>query len=205
MDRAASSSNEPRIGSFLRWFGRTYIKLSGWTLDPAVPTVKKGVLVAAPHTSNWDLSFMLAAAWALGIRVSWAGKSDLFRFPFGGVMRRLGGIAIDRSKRGNQVQALADLLIHADNLYLAIPPSGTRKKVEFWKSGFYHVARTANVPILLAFLDYGKKHLGIGPALEPSGEIRADMDKVRAFYDGMQGKYKDREIVPRLKEEQSGA
>ncbi|WP_225410138.1 lysophospholipid acyltransferase family protein [Stigmatella hybrida] len=181
--------------------GRTWMKVFGWQFEGELPKTKKFVLIAAPHTSNWDLPFMLASAYILGINISWMGKHTLFEGPFGWFMRGLGGIPVDRRSPQGLVQQVVDRFNQSESLYLAVPPNGTRKKVEYWKSGFYHIARSAEVPILLSYLDWGQKRAGLGPLITPTGDIRADMERIRGFYREMRGKYPELDCVPRLKEE----
>jgi 1-acyl-sn-glycerol-3-phosphate acyltransferase len=198
---AARERRSPSVGPVRKLLGRTWLGLFGWKAVGEVPDVPRAVFVANPHTSNWDLPFTLAVAWALGLRISWAGKASLFRFPFGGLMRALGGLSIERSRPEGQVQRIADALLREDAVFLVIAPAGTRKRRDHWKSGFYRIAKTANVPILLAFLDYGKKRGGIGITIELSGDLGADMDKVREFYRDIRGKYPENETTIRLVEE----
>jgi 1-acyl-sn-glycerol-3-phosphate acyltransferase len=189
------------VGPVRRFIGRTWLKAFGWTLADELPRAPKAVFVAAPHTSNWDLPFMLAVAWSLGIDVSWAGKDNLFKPPFGPIMKALGGVPIDRSKRGNQVERIANTIRSADRLYLTIAPSGTRSRRDHWKSGFYRIAQAANVPMMLGFLDYEKKRGGLAFTMEPTGDVKADMERIRAFYKDVRGKHPGRESAPRLREE----
>ncbi len=202
--RSASAPDHhpgPGVGPVRRLIGRTWLKAFGWTIANEMPSAPKAVFVAAPHTSNWDLPFTLAVAWSLDMDISWAGKDKLFRPPFGTFMRALGGVPIDRSKRNNQVEAIADALRNNEKLYLVIAPSGTRSKRDHWKSGFYRIAQAANVPMMLGFLDYEKKRGGLAFTMEPSGDVAADMERIRAFYEDVRGKHPERESVPRLKEE----
>jgi 1-acyl-sn-glycerol-3-phosphate acyltransferase len=159
------------------------------------------VLIAAPHTSNWDLAYLLALAAAFDLRVSWMGKHALFRPPLGWLMRLAGGIPIVRHRRGGMVEQAASRLSCADKLVLVVPAEGTRKRVTHWKSGFYHIARTAKVPIVLGYLDYRRRRGGFGPSIEATGDIRADMDKIRAFYADKVGRYPDQFGEVRLAEE----
>lgn len=191
----------PHVGPLRRLVGRAWLRAFGWTIADEIPIAEKAVFVAAPHTSNWDLPFTLAVAWALDMDISWAGKTSLFKRPFGGVMKALGGVPIDRSKRGNQVESIADAIKTADRLYLVIAPSGTRSKRDHWKSGFYRIAQAANVPMMLGFLDYEKKRGGLAFTMEPSGDVAKDMERIRTFYEGVRGKHPERESTPRLKEE----
>jgi 1-acyl-sn-glycerol-3-phosphate acyltransferase len=146
-------------------------------------------LIAYPHTSNWDFVWVLAFAWALDVPINWMGKEEMFRWPFGGVMRWLGGIPVHRGARANQVEQLAERLRSAERLTLVVPAEGTRRWVPRWKSGFYHIARAADVPVVLSFLDYGRRVGGFGPALRLTGDVRRDMDAIRAFYAPMRGKH----------------
>jgi 1-acyl-sn-glycerol-3-phosphate acyltransferase len=168
---------------------------------PLPPGLEKAVVVAAPHTSNWDMPHMLAVAFRLGVRPAWLGKRQLFRPPFGGLMRWLGGIAVDRSVPQGLVEQAVDAFARVDGLMLVIPPSGTRGQAAYWKSGFYHIAREAGVPIVLSFLDYRRRVGGLGPLLVPSGDVVADMDAVRAFYAKVTPRYPARAAVIRLLDE----
>jgi 1-acyl-sn-glycerol-3-phosphate acyltransferase len=174
-----------RLALSLMWFFR-------WRIEGELPDTPKFVLIAAPHTSNWDLPVMLCLAFAFRTRLFWMGKDTLFRRPFGAVMRWLGGIPIDRSRSRNVVEQSAEIFRKADSLVMVVPPEGTRQKVRYWKTGFYRIAESAEVPIALGFLDYGRKVGGIGPVVVPTGDIEADMEEIRAFYADIPGKYSDR-------------
>ncbi|MFT3930523.1 MAG: lysophospholipid acyltransferase family protein [Spongiibacteraceae bacterium] len=163
------------------------LKLIGWRVVGALPTERKYVLIGAPHTSNWDFPLMLLAVLKIGMDVHWLGKSSLFPPVIGSIMRWLGGIAVDRSKNNNLVAQLVELYNQRDELVLIIPPEGTRSKVERWKSGFYHVAAGAGVPILLGFVDVSRKELGFGPLFYPSQDFDADLPKIQAFYADKRG------------------
>jgi 1-acyl-sn-glycerol-3-phosphate acyltransferase len=160
------------------------------------------VVIAAPHTSNWDLLFMLAVSYVLGVKPSWLGKRELFRWPLGWVLRRLGGIPVDRGARQGVVGAAVARFAESRRLFLVVPPSGTRARASHWKSGFYHVARGAGVPIVCAYLDYRERVGGVGLVLTPSGDVRADMDCIRAFYASKRGKYPEQATPVRLREEE---
>jgi len=163
------------------------------------------VLIAAPHTSNWDLAFLLAFAAIFDIRISWMGKDVLFRPPFGWLMRRTGGIPITRHERGGMVAQAARMLTSADELVLVVPAEGTRRHVSHWKSGFYHIARAANVPIVLGYLDYARRRGGFGPSIEATGDVRADMEKIRVFYADKVARFPELFGDVRLKEEEAAA
>jgi 1-acyl-sn-glycerol-3-phosphate acyltransferase len=180
-----------------RWF----LRLTGWEVEGTKPSVSRFVLVAAPHTSNWDLAFLLALAAGVDLRLSWMGKHELFKPPFGWLMRRTGGIPIVRHQRGGMVAQAVSSFAGAEKLALVIPAEGTRSRVDYWKSGFYHIARTANVPIVLGYLDYRRRRGGFGPSIEATGDIGADMDKIRAFYADKVGRHPDQFGEVRLQEE----
>jgi len=168
---------------------RAFLGLSGWRPEGVQPTAPKYVLIAAPHTSNWDFPYTLALAWLLDVRMQWMGKHTLFRPPYGWAMRRLGGIPIRRHERTNMVERAAELLSQSDELALLVPAEGTRSRTEYWKSGFLHIARTANVPIVLGYLDFARRRGGFGPAISAQGDAREVMDRIRAFYAGKLGKH----------------
>jgi 1-acyl-sn-glycerol-3-phosphate acyltransferase len=175
-----------------------------WRFD-AVPRTEpipaKCVMIAAPHTTNWDFPMMLALSKASGVRPSWLGKRSLFKGPMGPVMRWLGGVAVDRDAPGGMVASLAGQFEHVDRLALMVPAEGTRAHTEYWKSGFYRIAQQADVPIVLAFLDRSTGKGGFGPAIAVTGDVVADMDRMREFYTGMTGLKAGRFGPIRLREE----
>jgi 1-acyl-sn-glycerol-3-phosphate acyltransferase len=163
------------------------------------------VLVAAPHTSNWDFFLMLAMAWQSGLSLRWLGKKEMFVGPMAPLFRALGGVAVDRERPGSLVEDLVAHAGRATSLALVIPAEGTRAKRDYWKSGFYRIATDARIPIVLSALDGPSRTGGYGPVIHPSGDVSADMDLVRAFYadkGGVKPKYK---TTPRLREEDSPA
>ena len=161
----------------------------GWQLRGTPPNLAKYVVIAAPHTSNWDLPFMLAVGLAYGVRVSWFGKASLFRWPVGSVCRAFGGIRVDRGKGNHQVEQAVRLFAERERLILAVPPEGTRGRTRFWRTGFYFIAQGAQVPIVLGFLDYAKKVGGVGGVVIPTGSIEVDMREISTFYEGVTGRY----------------
>jgi len=180
----------PFLSPLLKRFSIWVLRLAGWKLVGQMPTnTPKSVLIAAPHTSNWDLPYTLMVAFALDLNIHWMGKIQIFRFPFQGLMRWLGGIAVDRSQSTNMVSASAQTLRDTDGeLHLVVPPEGTRSQSRQWKTGFYYIALQAQVPIVFGFLDFGSKTSGLGPALFPSGDLEADMTRIKAFYALFKGK-----------------
>ena len=184
----------PVVNTVLRGLSIGFLRLKGWKVEGGLPAnAEKCVLIAAPHTSNWDLPYTLMVAFVLRLNVYWMGKQSIFTQPFGPVMRWLGGIAVNREQSGNLVAASAQALQAADGrVQLVVAPEGTRSKSPGWKTGFYHIAQGAGVPILMAYLDYAHKRGGLGPALTPSGDIERDMETVKAFYAPIRGKHTDR-------------
>lgn len=174
----------PRRGNrFSRRVWQWLLHGAGWDLEGTLPNRAKFVLIGAPHTSNWDFFVAMAALHGLGLDARWIGKHTLFLWPIGGVMRLLGGMPVVRTERRGVVQSVAQAFDAEDHLVIAITPEGTRKRVERWKTGFYHIAVKADVPIVPAYLDYSRKRVGFGPPHFPSGDARADIATLRAFYE----------------------
>jgi 1-acyl-sn-glycerol-3-phosphate acyltransferase len=180
-----------------RWF----LRLAGWQAEGAKPHLRRFVLIGAPHTSNWDFVFFLAFAAVLDLKVTWLGKHALFRPPLGWLMRHLGGIPVVRDRRENTVCRMAREFESRESLVLALSAEGTRNYTAHWRSGFYHIARAADVPIVLGYLDYARRRGGLGPAILPSGDIRSDMNEIRDFFADKTARYPDRAGEVRLKEE----
>ena len=180
----------PIVNGLFRAFSVLYLKLAGWQIQGALPPeAQKSVFIAAPHTSNWDLPYTLMVAFVLRLNIYWMGKSSIFRFPFGGLMGWLGGIPVDRSKSNNLVAASAQAIADAQGaLQLIVPPEGTRAKTRYWKTGFYHIAVAAQVPIVMSYMDYSRRISGLGPVFYPSGDLDADMVSIKAFYAPFKGK-----------------
>ena len=180
----------PVINTLLRAGSIAFLKLAGWRIEGTLPAdARKCVLIAAPHTSNWDLPYTLMTAFVLRLNVYWMGKASIFRPPFGSVMRWLGGIAVQRDQSNNLVAASAAALKAAQGtVQLIVPPEGTRSKTTQWRTGFYYIALAAGVPIQLAFMDYTNKRAGLGPVFLPTGDIERDMRVIKAFYAPFRGK-----------------
>ena len=187
----------PRRQAFARWA----LARLGWTFQGSPPEDHRCILIGAPHTSNWDFLYLLLVSWSMGMDVKWVGKHTLFRPPFGGLMRVLGGVPVDRRARHGAVGQLADEFARRDHLILTVAPEGTRSKVPYWKSGFYEIARAAGVPIATGYLDYARKEGGIGPLVMPTGDRKADMDRLREFYADKTGKHPENWTPPRLRDE----
>lgn len=158
------------------------LRTVGWKFEGGIPSEKKYVCLAFPHTSNWDGALLVALCQSIGLEMSWMIKNDWTRGPMGVVLRPLGAIGIDRKGSHNVVQQMIDEMNSKDALVLGIPPEGTRKRSEYWKSGFYHIALGAKVPVVPGYLDYGRKRAGLGDPIHLTGDVRVDMDAIRAFY-----------------------
>jgi 1-acyl-sn-glycerol-3-phosphate acyltransferase len=162
-------------GAIIRWFKR-----QNWSVEGTAPP--KCVVIAAPHTSNWDFLYFIGGTDALNVHLSFMGKKSLFRWPFGKMMREMGGVPVDRSKANNAVDAMIAEFAVRKEFRLTIAPEGTRGKVRQWKTGFYHIAVGAGVPMICGMMDYRRKVVGLGPAIVPSGDYAKDMEKLSAFY-----------------------
>ena len=184
--------NTPIVTGAFRALVMLIFKLCGWRVEGETPNLEKYVLIAAPHTSNWDFPVMLAASLSRQIVVSWMGKAGLFKGWKGPLARWLGGIPIDRSQSNDVVTQVAEQYDQREQLIVIICPEGTRKKVTRWKTGFYHIATTAKVPVVLAYADYPTKTVGFGPVFTPTRDGERDIQEMQAFYEGYTGKLPDR-------------
>lgn len=196
-DNVAPPSAKPGryrgIGAeMLRGIGVAYLRLGGWKMEGDWPPLAKAVLLAAPHTSNWDGVTMLAAAGYYRVPLKWMGKKELTQGPFGGLVRWMGCIPVDRSGKGDLVAETAAQIRAAASIVLAVAPEGTRAKSKGWKTGFYYIAHAAGVPIVMSVLDWGAKRISIAGSVSPSGDYEADIALIKAAYAGARGKYDDR-------------
>lgn len=184
-----------------RLIARAFWSVSPWRLDsrpaPGGPTI----LLGAPHTSNWDFILMLAIAWRLGIPIRWLGKRSLFDGPLGPVMRATGGISVDRDAPGAVVGSIVDELSSDEACGIVIAPDGTRGPHSHWKSGFYRIAEQSGLPVTLGFVDRTTMTTGLGPTIEITGDVSADMDRIRDFYRDKAGFTPDARVEPRLRRE----
>jgi hypothetical protein len=174
------------------------LRLSGWRLNPSVPReVAHCVIIAAPHTSNWDIYYARLSFYVMGIPLKFTIKREWMRFPLGLIIRPLGGLAIDRRSRGasgerpSYTQLMAELLEKHDEIAIMVTPEGTRAIRDKWKTGFYYAALEARAPICLGYLDYAKKEAGVGGVIFPTGNIEADLKQIMDFYKSISGKYPD--------------
>lgn len=169
-------------------FGKRALRAAGWRADRLLPNVSRCVAVFAPHTSNWDFVVGIALIAALRIQATWIGKHTIFRKPFAGIFRWLGGIPIDRRSPQGMIRQMIDTFESKDAFFLVMAPEGTRSRVKTWKSGFYWIALEAGVPILPVSLDYPYRMIRFGPLLEPSGDYDADLAALQSYFAGSRGK-----------------
>ncbi|TQV77596.1 acyltransferase [Aliikangiella marina] len=163
------------------------LKWRGWTVIGEQPNLKKYVIIAAPHTSNWDFFIFLTLKWSLKLQVNFIGKHTIFVGPVGWFLRKIGGRPVNRNSSKNLVDAIVEIFETSDEFIFALAPEGTRSYKDHWKSGFYYIAVKAKVPIQLAFLDAEKKHIGFGPLIQPCGDLDEDAKKLEEFYKDIKG------------------
>jgi len=183
-------ANAPRSrgNGVTRWVGRTVLRVGGWRMVGEWPDERKLVVIVAPHSSGWDGLWGLAAKVAMGIGIAFMGKQELFSGPLGWFLRKLGGFPVDRRSPAGIVDQVAQQLRDADRMWLVLAPEGTRKPVERWKSGFWKIAKKAQVPVFCAWFHYPDKVIGLGPSVELSDDMEADLVRIRALFKDHQGK-----------------
>ena len=180
----------PRVrhNRFTRWFGRTILRLGGWRVVGPIPDLPRAVLIAAPHSSNWDGLWGFAAKLALGLRITVLGKHQLFWWPLSVLLRKLGVIPVDRAAPQGTVGQAAQMIVRSDQLWFALTPEGTRRRVERWKTGFWKIADATRVPIVPAYFHYPDKVIGIGEPFHTTGDAQADIARIREWYSQWQGR-----------------
>ncbi|HSF53090.1 MAG TPA: 1-acyl-sn-glycerol-3-phosphate acyltransferase [Algoriphagus sp.] len=185
----------------MKLLSRFVFWISGWTLNNQWPTgLKKAVLIAIPHTSNWDILYARAAFFLMDIPVRFTIKKEVMVGPLGWLLSGLGAIAIDRKKAAGRkkqtyTEAMINMLNEREELVIMVTPEGTRQAVKKWKSGFYHIALEANVPIVVGYLDYKKKEAGIGPCIHPNGDLEGQIEELKAFGRTVTGRHPEKGII----------
>lgn len=179
----------PRVRSnaLVRWLGRSFLRLGGWRMVGEFPDLPKVVLIGAPHSSNWDGILGLAAKMALGLDIKILGKRELFWWPLGPILRRMGVIGVDRNASAGVVEQVAAMIRSNDTFWFGLAPEGTRKRVDRWKTGFWKIARAADVPVLPVYFHYPERVIGIGEPFVPSDDMAGDLRRIREFYKPWQG------------------
>lgn len=181
--------NAPRQGNALaRAFGRTILRLGGWRIKGEFPDLERFVIIVAPHSSAWDAFWGIAGMLALGVRITFMAKAEAFHGPLGWLLRRIGGVPVDRQQAQGAVEQAVARLHMPGPVWFLLAPEGTRKRVERWKSGFWHIASNAQVPVMQAAFHYPEKTMVLGPLLTPGSDLDADMARVREWYRPWVGK-----------------
>jgi 1-acyl-sn-glycerol-3-phosphate acyltransferase len=199
---AAPVIDQPLAPGLLPWLGSTLLRLAGWKVVLAQPVPPRCVAIFYPHTSNWDTVIGLCAKFMMGIRVRYVGKDTLFRVPLiGPLLVRWGGVPVNRREPVGFIRQMQGEFAHNAEFRLAIAPEGTRGLTPHWKSGFYRLARAAGVPLALAYVDYPHREIGIGGYLDLTGDVAADMGRIRAFYAGKCGRRPQNQGPVRLRDE----
>ncbi len=186
--------NAPRMprNGFVEWIGRAVLRAAGWRMVGAFPDIPKAVVIAAPHSSNWDGVLGIAAKLGMGVKLSIFGKHSLFKIPLmGPLLRWQGVIPVDRAAAHGLVGQAVDAIRKADRMWYALAPEGTRKRVERWKPGFWHIAHVAGVPVVPAYFDYANKVIGVGPPFELTDDMQADIARIQRWYKPFKGRNHD--------------
>lgn len=196
----AKFQTSARINLLFHWIGRLILKILGWEVDGVPPKENKYVAIVAPHTSNWDFPMALFISYSYRIKGAWLGKSQIFHWPvLGWFFKIAGGIPIDRSHPQGLVAQAVKAFREGEHLILALAPEGTRSKVDFWKSGFYHIAREAGVPIALCYLDFKRKVGGFGPLYYCTGNVQQDLKFINDFYNTITPRHPEKRSEARFK------
>lgn len=182
----------------MKFLAKIILRIWGWKIYGCIPpNVNKCIIVAAPHTSNYDFIIGRLAYSSMGIKANFLIKKQIFKFPFSGIFKAMGGIPVDRGKRNNMIDQIAGMFDNSESLYVVITPEGTRKLVKKWKKGFYFIAQKANIPIALGYIDYAKKEGGVGPVITPSGDYNKDMITIQDFYRDKTARHPEKFILSR--------
>lgn len=185
--------NTPLVSTFYHYLARSTMRLLGWRIEGKLPDLPRFILIGAPHTSNWDFMLFLGVIFSLRANVRFMGKAELFRFPIGWFFRYCGGVPVERKKSTGLVEQMVKVCNESERFILTIAPEGTRHHVTEWKRGFYHIARSAGIPIVMAIVDGRHKAVRIGQVFHPTEDMEADMKAIKAVFDGVKG------IKPRRK------
>ena len=179
--------NTPILGRIFHYLASFIMRLLGWRVDGKLPDLPKFVLIGAPHTSNWDFILFLGVIFSLRANVRFMGKAEIFRSPIGFFFRYCGGVPVDRKKSTGLVEQMVKACNESEKFILTIAPEGTRHQVQEWKRGFYHIARGAGIPIVIAVVDGKHKTVRVGQVFHPTEDIEADMKSIQEFFAGVVG------------------
>jgi len=191
--------NDSSQNAFFSTCANKVLDLTGWYCEPIPERYTKAVIAYAPHTSNWDFPLLIGARFANKVNVQWAGKSEMFRWPFISALTFLGGVPIERSKSTNMVQTVVNIFNNQERFLYAMSPEGTRKYQDFWRSGFYYIALEANVPIILYCLDYENKRVTIGDVINVTGDIERDLAAIDMVFKDVEPKFKEKYCLAKFK------
>ena len=187
--------NTPILSSLYHYLARALMRLTGWRIDGKLPDLPKFVLIGAPHTSNWDFLLFLGVIFSLGANVHFMGKAELFRWPIGGFFRYCGGVPVDRKKSTGLVEQMVKVCNESEKFILVIAPEGTRHQVTEWKRGFYHIAKNAGIPIVMAVVDGRQKTVHLGQVFHPTEDMEADLKTIKGVFEGVTGVRKRKKYI----------
>lgn len=179
--------NTPVLSTIFYFLARIFMRLSGWHIEGKLPDIPKFVLIGAPHTSNRDFLLFLGVIFSLRANVHFMGKAELFRWPYGWFFYYCGGVPVDRKKSTGLVDQMVAVCNASEKFILTIAPEGTRHQVVEWKRGFYHIAKSAEIPIVMAVIDGKRKNVSVGQVFHPTEDIEADMKCIQDFFKGAVG------------------
>ena len=179
--------NTPVLSGIYHHLAKIIMRAFGWRVEGKLPDIPKFVLIGAPHTSNWDFLLFLGVIFALRANVRFMGKAELFRFPIGGFFRFCGGVPVDRKKSTGLVEQMVKACNESENFILTIAPEGTRHQVTEWKRGFYHIAKNAGIPIVMAVVDGRHKTVRIGQVFHPTNDMEVDLKTIKGVFEGVTG------------------
>lgn len=183
------SAGKLKPAPLLQRFCKGVFKLLGWRMQGEWPDLKKMVIIAAPHSSAWDVLIGLLLIQGSGLKVVFMGKQEVFRIPIiGRIIKHLGGMPVNRAEPGGVIEQVAEQIRQSEQMWFALAPEGTRKAVKDWKTGFWKIAKQANVPVCCAYFHFPDKVVGVGKVFELSDDMHADIAKIRAWYQPYQGK-----------------
>jgi 1-acyl-sn-glycerol-3-phosphate acyltransferase len=177
----------------IKGFFRMCLRIFGWKTIYDLPTDKRYVVIAAPHTSNWDFPLGLCYIFSAGVPFRYMGKDALFKWPQKYLFKALGGIGVDRNNKNKLTSRMAQFINSQDAIALALSPEGTRSKLTYWRTGFYYIALEAKVPIAMAVMDYGNREIGVKATFMPTGDLEADLKIIRDFYKDVKGKHPEKQ------------
>ena len=179
--------NTPILSTFYHYLAKIIMRTAGWRVEGKLPDIPKFVLIGAPHTSNWDFLLFLGVIFSLRASVHFMGKAEIFRFPIGWFFRFCGGVPVDRKKSTGLVEQMVKVCNESEKFILTIAPEGTRHQVKEWKRGFYHIAKSAGIPIVMAVVDGRHKTVRIGQVFHPTEDMEADMEAIMSVFEGVAG------------------